>query len=187
MKVWLDKLESRGNPAARFAAMFGMIGLVGFVLMTNVDVLMRWLFNSPINYIADIAPLIVAIVVAAFFPFAIAERYHVTIELLGSALGRRAQAWLEVFVALVSLVFFALVAWQIILYTVDLHVSGQTTWVVQIPSSPWWVVVSFFMVLCVLVQLVVLLTQFWRAKTGRGIDEDRRTVADDTSLTNGGS
>lgn len=187
MKVWLDKLESRGITAARFSALFGMFGLIGFVLMTNVDVLMRWLFNSPINYISDIAPLIIAIVVAAFFPFAIAERYHVTIELLGSALGRRAQAWLEVFVALVSLAFFALVAWQIILYTIDLRVSGQTTWVVQIPSAHWWVVVSFFMLLCVVAQLIVLVVQFNRAKNGEGIDKDRTPLPGEMTLTNGGS
>jgi TRAP-type C4-dicarboxylate transport system permease small subunit len=187
MKVWLDRLESRGVGVARFAALFGMIGLVGFVLMTNADVLMRWLFNSPLNYIADVAPLVMAIVVAALFPFAIAARYHVTIELLGGLIGRRAQAWLEVFAALVGVVFFALVAWQIVLFTIDLHVRGQTTWVMQIPSAPWWVVASVFMVLCVLVQLIVLVVQFRRAATGAATDEDRPASPGETPASNGAS
>lgn len=163
MTSWLDKLEPRGNAAARFGALFGLVLLVGLVVMTIFDVIMRWLFNSPINYIADVAPLVFAIVVSAFFPFAIAERYHVRIEFLGGMLSRRARAWLEVFVAFVTLIFFALVAWQIILYTIDLRVMGQTTWVVQIPSAPWWAVASFFMVLCVVVQFGICLTQISRA------------------------
>jgi TRAP-type C4-dicarboxylate transport system permease small subunit len=187
MKVWLSRLEARGITAARFAALLGMIGLVGFILMTNVDVLMRWAFNSPLNYMADVAPLIMAIVVAALFPFAIAARYHVTIELLGGLVGRRAQAWLEVLAALAGVVFFALVAWQIILFTIDLHVRGQTTWVMQIPSAPWWVVASFFMVLCVFVQLVVLVTQFHRAANGGTSDEDRPVSPGETSPTSGAS
>jgi TRAP-type C4-dicarboxylate transport system permease small subunit len=187
MKVWLDRLESRGITAARFAALLGMIGLVGFILMTNADVLMRWAFNSPLNYIADVAPLVMAIVVAALFPFAIATRYHVTIELLGGLIGRRAQAWLEVFAALVGVVFFALVAWQIVLFTIDLHVRGQTTWVMQIPSAPWWVVASFFMVLCVLVQLIVLVVQFRRAASGATIDVDRPASPGETPASNGAS
>jgi TRAP-type C4-dicarboxylate transport system permease small subunit len=187
MKVWLDRLESRGIAVARFAALFGMIGLVGFVLVTNADVLMRWLFNSPLNYIADLAPLVMAIVVAALFPFAIVARYHVTIEVLGGLIGRRSQAWLEVFAALVGVVFFALVAWQIVLFTIDLHVRGQTTWVMQIPSAPWWVVASFFMVLCVVVQLIVLVTQFRRAANGAAIDEDQPVSSGETSPTNGAS
>jgi TRAP-type C4-dicarboxylate transport system permease small subunit len=187
MKVWLSRLESGGITAARFASLVGMIVLAGFVLMTNVDVVMRWLFNTPLNYIADVAPLIVAIVVAALFPFAITARYHVTIQLLGSLLGRRIQPWLEVFAALVSVVFFALVAWQIILFTIDLHVRGQTTWVMQIPSAPWWVVASFFMVLCVFAQLIVVVTLLHRAANRRTIDADRSAPPGEASFTNGAS
>lgn len=186
MRVWLERLESRGKSAARLCAFCGMLGLVAFILMTNVDVLMRWLFNSPINGVADVGPLIVAVVVASFFPFALAERYHVSIEFLGNLLGARAHAWLETLAALVSLVFFVLLAWQIILYTIDLNALGQTTWVVQIPAAPWWAVVSFFLVLCAAVQLNIFLAQFSRAKTGRDADGNGPAQPKDASLTDGG-
>jgi hypothetical protein len=79
------------------------------------------------------------------------------------------------------------VAWQIVLFTIDLHVRGQTTWVMQIPSAPSWVVASFFMVLCVVVQLVVLVTPFRRAANGAAIDEDQPVSSGETSPTNGAS
>jgi TRAP-type transport system small permease protein len=164
MQGWLGKPESRGDAVARLCALFGMLALVAFVLMTIADVLMRWLFNSPINGVADTGPLIVAIVAAAFFPLSLAGRHHVSIGFLGSFLGARATAWLDAFASLVTWIFFILLAWQIIRYTVELRQLGQTTWVVQIPIAPWWVVVSVFLVVCVAVQLGVVMTAFLRAK-----------------------
>jgi TRAP-type C4-dicarboxylate transport system permease small subunit len=185
MKVWLSRLEARSQSVARFCALFGMLGLVTFVLMTNLDVSMRWLLNRPIDGIPDVAPLMIAIVVASFFPLALTERCHVSIEFLGNALGPRARARLEMLVALVTLVFFGLVAWQIIVYTIDLHAMGQTTWVVQIPAAPWWVVVSLFMLLCVVVQLSILLAQISGAKKPGGTDESGPALPEDASDTNG--
>jgi hypothetical protein len=49
------------------------------------------------------------------------------------------------------------------------------------------VVASFFMVLCVVVQLVVLVTQFRRAANGAAIDEDQPVSSGDSSPTNGAS
>jgi hypothetical protein len=57
----------------------------------------------------------------------------------------------------------------------------------QIPSAPWWVVASVFMVLCVLVQLIVLVVQFRRAATGAATDEDRPASPGETPASNGAS
>ena len=164
MKGWLGKPESHGDTVARLCALFGMLALVAFVLMTIADVLMRWLFNNTINGVADAGPLIVAIVAAAFFPLSLTGRHHVSIGFLGSFLGARATAWLEAFASLVTWAFFILLAWQIVRYAIELRQLGQTTWVVQIPIAPWWVVVSAFLVVCVAVQLGVVMTAFLRAK-----------------------
>jgi TRAP-type transport system small permease protein len=163
MRLWLTKLESRGDTVARFCALLGMLFLVALALITNVDVFMRWMFNNPIDGVADVAPLMVAIVIASFFPFALAGRHHISISFIGNLLGPRGTAWLDAAVALVTLTFFVLLAWQIIVYTIDLDARGQTTWVVQLPVAPWWTVVSFFTVLCVAVQLIVLLMLLGRA------------------------
>jgi TRAP-type C4-dicarboxylate transport system permease small subunit len=163
MRLWLAKLESRCDSVARFCALFGMLFLVALALITNVDVFMRWMFNNPIDGVTDVAPLMVAIVIASFFPFALAGRHHISITFIGNLLGPKGRAWLEATVALVTLAFFALLAWQFIVYTIDLDARGQTTWVVQLPVAPWWTVVSFFTVLCVAVQLIVLLTLLGRA------------------------
>jgi TRAP-type C4-dicarboxylate transport system permease small subunit len=181
MKTLLDRLERRGTAAARLCAVFGMLALVVFLLMTNVDVLMRWLFNSPVNGVSDVGPLVVAVVTAAFFPFVLAERHHVSIGFLGGLLGPRAQLWLEAFAALVTWVFFALLAWQIVLYAVELHQQGQTTWVVQWPVAPWWAVVGFFFAVCVVVQVGVVVAELSAAIHRRNGEEERPARSGDAS------
>ena len=136
MRLWLTKLESRGDTVSRFCALFGMLFLVALALITNVDVFMRWMFNNPIDGVTDVAPLMVAIVIASFFPFALAGRHHISISLIGNLFGPRGTAWLEAAAALVTLAFFVLLAWQFIVYTIDLDARGQTTWVVQLPVAP---------------------------------------------------
>jgi TRAP-type C4-dicarboxylate transport system permease small subunit len=187
MKFWLSKMESRGSSVARFCALVGMLGLVALTLATNFDVFMRWSFDRPIDGVADIAPLVVAIVVASFFPFAITGRRHISIGFLGSMLGRRAAAWLELLAALVTLTFFVLLAWQFIVYTADLRAVGQTTWAVQIPVAPFWTVVCLFMVVSVAVQLNLVLVHFEHALYGRYIDDNESAQPGTPSAMNDGS
>jgi TRAP-type C4-dicarboxylate transport system permease small subunit len=187
MKGWLDEMESRGYGVARFCALCGMVGLVALTLLTDFDVFMRWAFNSPIDGIADLAPLIVVVGVTSFFPFALAERRHIAINALGNLLGARARAWHDVLVAVVTLVFFVLLAWQIIVYTIDLRELGQTTWVVRLPVAPWWTVVSCFLVLCVAVQLNILLAHLGSAIAPDDSAQHAPAPPEETTHTDGGS
>ncbi len=175
MKNWLETLDSRGTFAARWAACLGLVGLVALALMTIADVLLRWLFNSPLDGIADIGRLMVAIVIASFFPIALAERHHITIGFLGKFLGRRADAWLQAFASLVTGVFFVFLGWQFILYTTELHTSGETTWLLGLAVAPWWGAATLFLLFCVPIQLLVVVSQF-RAATRRNLSDQEPSM-----------
>jgi TRAP-type C4-dicarboxylate transport system permease small subunit len=166
MKNWLDRLDSRSTTAAQWAACLGLIGLVGYALMTIGDVLLRWLFNSPLDGVADVSRLMVAVIIASFFPIALAERQHITIGFLGSFLGARGDAWLQAVAALVTSVFFVFLGWQFIVYTDELNASGETTWLLGLPVAPWWAGATFFMLCCIPIQVVVVLSQFKKAFRG---------------------
>ncbi|HJO86927.1 MAG TPA: TRAP transporter small permease [Rhodospirillales bacterium] len=126
-------------------------------IMTITDVLMRWLLNSPIDGVADAGRLIVAVIIASFFPAALAEKHHISIAFLGSWLGQRAKSWLEVMASIVTSIFFTILGWQFVVYTIDLHQNSETTWLLGWPVAPWWGVASLFIVICVPVQLIVVL------------------------------
>jgi len=174
MTSGLSELEARVNVFARRLALAGLTGLVAIALMTIADVLGRWLFASPIDGVTDASKLFVAIVVAAFFPGALAERHHISIQFLGNALGPRAKAWLNAFGSFVTMVFFAALAWEFVVYTEDLYESGETTWLLGWPVAPWWTITTLFMVLCIPVQLLVLISDVRTA--ARGTDAPQKTA-----------
>ena len=151
----LAKLESLLRIATQWIAMIGLVCLVALTLATIADVLMRWLFNSPIEGVNDMYSLAIAVVVGAFFPVALIERHHISITFLGSALGPRANALLNTLANVVLLVFLLLMSWQLIKYVNEVIDTGETTWILQIPVAPWWAVTAAIIIFCVPVQLFV--------------------------------
>jgi TRAP-type transport system small permease protein len=160
----LKRLNAFVSASAHVLALVGMLGLIGMVLLTAVDVLMRWLLNQSIEGAAEIDKLLILIVVAAFFPLSLVTDSHVTIRFVGDMLGRAAKHALEILGALATLGFFAALGWQIVLYTIDLASSGETTWVLRWQVTPWWIAATGILLLCIPVQLIVLA---WLVRTGQ--------------------
>jgi TRAP-type C4-dicarboxylate transport system permease small subunit len=159
----LDRSDGWG---ARWLAFVGLIGLVVVALVIVGDVLLRWLFDSPVDGVSEVSRLVVAISIASFFPMALAERHHISIEFLGSALGPRAHLWLDTLAHAVTSFFFLVLGWQFILYTIEVGESGETTWLLGWRIAPWWTVTTIFMLICIPIQLLVLFSQFRAAIRG---------------------
>lgn len=153
----LDAAERFLRLTTRWIAMIGLVCLVGLTLATIADVLMRWLFNSPIEGVHDLYSLMVAVVVGTFFPVALIERHHITITFLGSAMGTRVNSWLNTLSNVALLLFLVLLSWQLIRYVGELRETGETTWILQWPIAPWWTVTTAVIIYCVPVQLLVTL------------------------------
>jgi TRAP-type C4-dicarboxylate transport system permease small subunit len=162
----LDRLEASAAPLTRWMAVAGLVCFVAVAMATIVDVLLRWLLNSPIDGVEEVTRLAVAVAIASFFPLALAERHHIAITFLGSVLGARARAWLESFAALVTSWFFFVAGWQFVLYTEQVEEAGETTWILGWTVTPWWAAVTAFMLVCVPVQLLVALGEIARAARG---------------------
>ena len=173
-----NKLEASASIGARWIALFGVLFLVGLSLATIADVLGRWLFNHPLHGVSDLYSLVMAIVVAAFFPITLLEQRHISIEFLGRFLGGRAHRWLNTLGALAMLVFLVLLSWQIAEYVYELYETGETTWILRWSKVPWWSIAAVMIVLCVPVQLIVLAREFVGSV---------RKARDDTDVTSGPS
>ncbi len=151
-----DRNEGLGT---RWLALIGLVGLVVVALVTIGDVLLRWLFDSPVDGVGEISRLVVAVSIAAFFPMALADRHHISIEFLGAWLGPRARLWIDSLAHMVTSLFFMLVGWQFILYTIEVEDSGETTWLLGWDVGPWWIATTIFMLICIPIQILVFYRQ----------------------------
>ncbi len=155
--TFFSRTERVSSMITRGIALIGLALLLLIALATVLDVLLRWLFNSPIVGLSDTYSLFMALILASCFPLCIYKRGNVTIRFIGNALGPRVRNILDAFGNLVTLIIFSLMAWQFWLYTDQIALDGETTWVLSWPVSPWWRVVTILIIICAPVTLVTFI------------------------------
>lgn len=160
----LARLERAGLLATRALSVVGLVALMALAAMTLADGLMRWLANRPIEGVRDVGAVIVAVAVSCCLPVGLMERGHVSIRLVPALLGERAGRILDALAALVVEAVMIAIAWQFTVFAGKIARANETTWVLKIPTAPFWYVVAAILWTAVLVQAIVVLLQFARSR-----------------------
>ena len=161
---WADR-------ATRWIAFIGLIGLLIITGFIVVDIVMRALFNAPIDGLEDIAKFTFGVGVAACFPAGLIQGHNVSIRFLGKAVGRKRTTWLEAFGAVCTMVFFFLIAWRYVVFTLDEFANHRYTPTLHIATAPFWTLIAVIVCLTVPVQIVVLVLWFKRVIRGEAAPE----------------
>ncbi|MCT8973972.1 MULTISPECIES: TRAP transporter small permease [Microbaculum] len=152
----LDRIQDANVRLTRGIALIGLIGLLIVATATLVDVLSRWLLNAPIAGVYDLSTLFISVTMAACFPAALASRQNIQVTFLAELLPAKVEQVLDVVAGIVTLAFFALLAWQLAVYCGELLESGETSFILEVPIAPWWIVVTALFFLCIPVQILVV-------------------------------
>ena len=155
--MMLDQLERAMRRISQGIALVGLSALLFLAFVIFLDVICRYLFNSPIAGVYDASSLLVAIVISASFPVVMAERRNITIRFMGDLFGSKWQALFEAFGHLIGLIVFALLTWQIWVYTNELSESNEITWILRWRLGPWWRVVCIILTIGIMAQAIVVL------------------------------
>lgn len=151
------RIVRNAKAVARAFALVGFTGLLLLALMTTLDVVLRWLFQTPIQGVNDVSSVVMAVVIAVCVPANLAMKQNIKVEVFGAVAGKRLNALLELFASLLTLIFIVAVAWQFIPYARSLYENGDRTWVLGWPIWPWWSVAAAMMWFAALTQLVVFI------------------------------
>lgn len=141
--------------ASRWLAILGLAALLVLSVLMIADIAGRELFGRPISGFSDATDLIIVVAAAACFPASLANRQHIAVRFAGMAHWRLREA-LDLLGHLLVLLTFAVIAWQLGLYTLDVFSSGQTTWLLRLPVWPVWAIATVLFIVCVPVQLAQL-------------------------------
>jgi len=160
----LQRLERIGLGATRALSVAGLLLLMALAAMTLADGLLRWLANRPIEGVRDLGAVIVAVAVCCCIPVGLMERANISIRVAKDLLGERASRVLDAFAALAALAVIGAMAWQFTVYAGKIARVGETTWILKIPTAPFWYVVAGILWLAVAVQLIVLILDIAKAR-----------------------
>jgi tripartite ATP-independent transporter DctM subunit len=158
--MWLDKLAQNLAkaiyPTSRVINGIGVSILTVMMVLTAADVVLRYLFNSPITGAMELTEYMMAIVVSFGLAYTAVQKGHVSVDLVISRLSARAQALVKCITFFLCLGFFSIIAWRTVFYGDVLRSGGYTSSALYIPASPFAYMVAFGSAMLCLVFLVNL-------------------------------
>lgn len=137
-------------------------GMVVMVLLILCDVGMRNLVNRPLMSSYELVMFLMVVVVFTALAYTQSERSIVKIELVTSRLSKKAQAFLEMGTSILSLGLILLITWRNVVRGIELRHEHVLSPILGVPVYPFYLVVSFGLVLVSLVLFVEILESLTR-------------------------
>ena len=108
----ISKLSRLQNAVEGGAAGVSSAVILVTMCLVTVDVVMRYVFNSPIPGVYNIVQLLMVGIVFLAVASVQARKGHVKVELFTKGLSQRVQTVLDIFGSVVGLFIFSIIAWQ---------------------------------------------------------------------------
>lgn len=156
--MWLNKTaEFMNKGLSPFAKVIGAIGagFIGLMMMvTVIDVAGRRFFNAPLTGSMDLSILMMVVVVFSSIAYCELGKGHIVIDLIVPRLQKRTQAFINSFMYLLFLLFFAWATWRIFIRALELLRNETVSATLEIPVFPFMFVATLG---CALLSLLVLM------------------------------
>ena len=130
--------------------------LLGMVLLTVADVLLRTFFNYPIRGMLELIELGLACTIFIALPAVFLRREHLAVDVIDHLAGPRAARILKWTGTAVSLAVLAVMAWHMIPAARNMLEFGDVTPDLSLPRIWYWVPVLFGVVASALACLFLL-------------------------------
>ena len=150
------EMSSIGKTITKVADLFNWVAaaaLVGMMLLTCADVVMRRSFNHPIPGTYEIVGLLGALLISFALAYTTAQKGHIAVEFLVQKFTKQTQRIIDAVNHLFGIMLFAVLAWQSLLYAMDLRASGEVSMTIQMPIHPFVLGIAIG---CSLVSLVLM-------------------------------
>lgn len=116
-----------------FAALGGLI-LVAIALMAVASIASRFLTSKGLQGDFELVQLGCAVAVAAFLPWGQMRGSHVMVDFFTEGAGRRFKSTLDALGALLLAVCAAVVAWRMVIGTLELRASQESSMLLGVPT-----------------------------------------------------
>jgi TRAP-type C4-dicarboxylate transport system permease small subunit len=119
-----------------FLNLFASVSLVAMMLLTCMDVSMRYFFNRPLAGIYDIVSLLGVFIAAFALPYTLLKGGHVAVDLLVRILSPKKRLVVETATHVVGIGLFLILSWQSFLLASDMKAVGEVMPTLLLPFHP---------------------------------------------------
>jgi TRAP-type C4-dicarboxylate transport system permease small subunit len=132
-----------------FSRLLGYVSAVMLgcmMMLTVIDVFMRYVLNAPITGATEVSELMMVIVVFPALAWIAVERTHIRVDLLVVKWPHRTQLLFEIVTLLLALATFVIITWQSVLESMEVNMA---TSLLEVPEAPFhWIMTVGFAMLC---------------------------------------
>ena len=149
-----ESLERIGNGGIKVLRVIAGILLTCLMLLTAVDVVMRYIFNSPIRGSFEIAEILVALLMFSGFPLVSLNNQHVSIDLLDHFFSPTVSRILNFCAGVACMAIFAGMGLLLLRKISRMTLTGDVTIALNIPLIPFVYVMFGFLMLTAFIHAV---------------------------------
>jgi TRAP-type C4-dicarboxylate transport system permease small subunit len=149
-----------------FSSLFNIVAsaaLVVMMLLTCLDIFMRYFFSSPIIGTYDLVSLLGAVLASFAMPYTMLKKGHVAVEILIQSLSKGKQLLIETLTHLLGISLFLVLVWQAINLSKDMKAAGEVTPTLLLPFYP----ILYCMAVCFLGLCLAILVNLLHVWTKR--------------------
>jgi TRAP-type C4-dicarboxylate transport system permease small subunit len=149
-------------------AIFGGLLALAVALLATASVIMRWLFNAPIDGDFEYVKMATAVAVFAYLPYTQARRGNIMVDTFTSWLPASVCRVMDAFWGLAYAALMGYLGYCLIHGTLDAIKSGETTMQRQLLL---WPSIALSTLLCIILAITALATavQLFKSKAGGDI------------------
>ena len=141
MLIWIDGLLAQfdrwSKIAARRLVLLGIyVTMPSLVVLVTVDVILRYVFNAPLEWGRDANGLLLMTVFCAL-PHAWDRAYHIRMEVFYLRFGEQRRRQVDVVAAVAGIIVFGLMAAQAALFVPFMLQTGETGEDLELELWPW--------------------------------------------------
>jgi TRAP-type C4-dicarboxylate transport system permease small subunit len=137
---------------SRVVNWIALCALTFIMLLTVSDVVLRF-FGHPIVGTFEVVGFCGAIIISFSLPRTTWERGHIFVDFLTQKMPKSAKKIMDLATRVITIVLFAVIGWNLFIYSHKLMVSGEVSLTIQLPFYPF----SYGVGVCCFLQCLALI------------------------------
>jgi TRAP-type C4-dicarboxylate transport system permease small subunit len=131
----------------------GSILLLVMMALTIVDVIGRYIFNSPLSGAGELTELLLVSVIFMGLPAVTLQKEHVTVDLFTARMPQWIERWRIGAIGILSTLILGIIGWQLWVHAGQIDDYGDVTTTLRIPIAP----IAYFCSACTFISAIAAL------------------------------
>jgi TRAP-type C4-dicarboxylate transport system permease small subunit len=166
----MKKAEKSIQWIIQTSGIVGIVILLGMMMMTVVDVTMRYFFRRPIIGSVEISIILMVCVVFLCMAWCALNDGHIRVDIITGKLSKKDRAVLNIFDNILTFVLALLIAWRSFLEAMSVKEMEVTSPLLGIPRYPFVFVTAFGFLLLFFASLILFIRNVKSVKDAKEMD-----------------